>query len=92
MSIWYTFSNILLLICFLNLKRISCRKHIILLFSPQFTLSLLTGFFRSFVFSLMGFTGDSAGINPHAMQETQVQSLGREDPLAMEMATFQDSC
>ena len=35
MSIWYTFSNILLLNCFFNLKWISCRKHIILLFSPN---------------------------------------------------------
>ena len=25
--------------------------------------------------------------NPHAMQETQVQSLGQEDPLEEEMAT-----
>ena len=25
--------------------------------------------------------------NPHAMQETQVRSLGREDPLEKEMAT-----
>ena len=25
--------------------------------------------------------------NPHAMQETQIQSLGQEDPLEKEMAT-----
>ena len=30
--------------------------------------------------------------NPSAMQETQVQSLGREDPLEKGMATFQYSC
>ena len=27
-------------------------------------------------------------INPPAMQETQVQSLGQEDPLEKEMATY----
>ena len=39
----------------------------------------------------MGFTGDWAVMNPPAMQETQFQSLGQEDPLEMEMATFQYS-
>ena len=39
----------------------------------------------------MGFIGDSAVMNPPAMQETQFQSLGQEDPLEMEMATFQYS-
>ena len=29
----------------------------------------------------VGFPGDSAIKNPRAMQETQVQSLGQEDPL-----------
>jgi len=34
----------------------------------------------------MGFPGGSVIKNPSAMQETQVQSLGWEDPLAKEMA------
>ena len=33
-----------------------------------------------------GFPGGSAVKNPPAMQETWVQSLGREDPLEKEMA------
>ena len=40
----------------------------------------------------MGFTGDSVVMNPPAMKETQFQFLGQEDPLEMEMATFQYSC
>ena len=35
----------------------------------------------------MGFPGNSVVKNPPANQETQVQSLGREDPLDKEMAT-----
>ena len=35
----------------------------------------------------MGFPGGSAVENPLAMQETQVQFLGQEDPLEKEMAT-----
>ena len=35
----------------------------------------------------MIYTGGSEVKNPHAMQETQVRSLGREDPLEKEMAT-----
>ena len=35
----------------------------------------------------MGFPGDSAVKNLPAMQETQIQSLGWEDPLEKEMAT-----
>ena len=35
----------------------------------------------------MVFPGGSAVKNPPATQETQVQSLGREDPLEREMAT-----
>ena len=35
----------------------------------------------------MGFPGGSAVENPPAMQETQVQFLGQEDPLEKEMAT-----
>ena len=38
------------------------------------------------IFSL-DFPGDSAVKNPHAKQETQAPSLGREDPLEEEMAT-----
>ena len=34
-----------------------------------------------------GFPGGSAVKNPHAKQETQVPSLGREDPLEKEMVT-----
>ena len=34
-----------------------------------------------------GFPGGSVVKNPHAMQETQIQSLGQEDPLEKEMAT-----
>jgi len=34
----------------------------------------------------MGFPGGSAVKNPPAMQETQVQSLGRENPLEEGMA------
>ena len=33
------------------------------------------------------FPGDSAVKNPLTMQETQVQSLGQEDPLEEEMTT-----
>ena len=36
----------------------------------------------------MGFPGGSAVKNPPAMQETQVHSLGQEDPLKEEMATL----
>ena len=35
----------------------------------------------------MGFPGGSVVENPPAMQETQVQFLGQEDPLEKEMAT-----
>ena len=35
----------------------------------------------------MGFLGVAEVKNPPAMQETQVQSLGQEDPLEKEMAT-----
>ena len=35
----------------------------------------------------MGFPGGSVAKNLPAMQETQVQSLGREDPLEKGMAT-----
>ena len=35
----------------------------------------------------MGFPDGSVVKNPPAMQETQVQSLGQEDPLEKEMAT-----
>ena len=35
----------------------------------------------------MGFPGGSVVKNLPAMQETQVQSLGREDPLEKKMAT-----
>ena len=34
-----------------------------------------------------GFPGGSAVKNPHAKQETQVPSLGQEDPLEKEMVT-----
>ena len=34
-----------------------------------------------------GFSGDSVGKNPPAMQKTWVQSLGQEDPLEEGMAT-----
>ena len=36
----------------------------------------------------MGFPGGSVVKNLPAMQETQVQSLGWEDPLEKEMATY----
>ena len=36
----------------------------------------------------MGFPGGSVAKNLPAMQETQVQSLGREDPLEKGMATY----
>ena len=35
----------------------------------------------------LGFPGGSLVKNPPVMQETQVQSLGQEDPLEKEMAT-----
>ena len=35
----------------------------------------------------MGFLGGSEVKNPLVMQETQVRSLGQEDPLEKEMAT-----
>ena len=37
--------------------------------------------------TILGFPGGSVVKNLHAMQETQVPSLGREDPLEEEMAT-----
>ena len=37
--------------------------------------------------TLWGFPGGSAVKNPPAMQETQVRSLGQEDPLEQGMAT-----
>ena len=37
---------------------------------------------------MQGFPGDSVVKNPPAKQETQVQSLGGEDPLEKEMATY----
>ena len=43
---------------------------------------------KTFYFVLGGgFPGDSAVKNPLTMQETQVQSLGQEDPLEEGMAT-----
>ena len=36
---------------------------------------------------ILGFPGGSAVKNPPAMQELQVQSLGRDDPLEEGMAT-----
>ena len=36
---------------------------------------------------IMGFPGAAVVKNPPAMQEMQVQSLAREDPLEEEMAT-----
>ena len=35
----------------------------------------------------LGFPGDSVAKNPPAMQETQIQSLGWEDPLEKEVVT-----
>ena len=35
----------------------------------------------------MGFPSGSVVVNPPTMQDTQVQSLGEEDPLEKEMAT-----
>ena len=35
----------------------------------------------------LSFSGDSVVRKPPAMQETRVQSLGREDPLEKQMAT-----
>ena len=37
---------------------------------------------------IRGFPGGSPIKNPTAIQETQVQSLGQEDPLEEEMATY----
>ena len=39
----------------------------------------------------MGFPGGSVVENPPAMYETQVQSLGQEDPLEEGMATHSSS-
>ena len=39
-----------------------------------------------------GFPGGSVVKNPPAMKETQVQSLGQEDPLEKEMATHSSIC
>ena len=36
---------------------------------------------------MVGFPSDSDGKNPPAMQETQVRSLGQEDPLEKAMVT-----
>ena len=41
----------------------------------------------SLIYGYGGFPGSSAVKNPPAMQKTQVQSLGQEDPLEKEMAT-----
>ena len=38
-------------------------------------------------YDILGFPGDSVVKNPLTMQETQVQSLGQEDPLEEGMAT-----
>ena len=43
--------------------------------------------FSQLLFLLQGFPGSSMVKNPSAMHETQVQSLGQEDPLEKEMAT-----
>ena len=40
------------------------------------------------MFSKKDFPGDSALKNPLAMQETQVRSLGQEDPLEKEMTIY----
>ena len=36
----------------------------------------------------MGLPGGSVDKNPPAVQETQLRSLGQEDPLEKEMATY----
>ena len=40
-----------------------------------------------FTVCIWGFPSGSAGKNPPAVQETQVRSLGQEDPLEEDMAT-----
>ena len=37
---------------------------------------------------MLGFLGDSVGKNPPAMQKMRIRSLGWEDPLEKEMATY----
>ena len=49
--------------------------------------SLLVQSFSQFLHHWLGFPGGSLGKNPPAKQETQVWSLGKEDPLDKEMAT-----
>ena len=46
----------------------------------------LGGLTQIYVFSSMGFSGDSVVKNPHIMQETWVQFLVLEDALEKEMA------
>ena len=43
--------------------------------------------FNKFQVTVRGISGGSAVKNPPALQEMQVRSLGREDPLEKEMAT-----
>ena len=52
-----------------------------MLVHPVCTFFLLNGI------TLYGFPGGSVLKNPPEMQETQVRSLGQEDPLEKEMAT-----
>ena len=68
--------------------------------NPSFPTHSLSSFFPSYFLPLLllfliiiinsssgGFPGGSVVKNPPAMQKTQVQSLGWEDPLEDEMAT-----
>ena len=49
--------------------------------------SVLVPSFSQFLLHWLGFPGGSLGKNPPTKQETQVWSLGQEDPLEKEMAT-----
>ena len=49
--------------------------------------SIIALLFVRYFYNIRGFPGGSAVKNQPAMQETQVRSLGREDPLEKEMAT-----
>ena len=67
--------------CFGERGILSEKAYLSLSSAPAPSLFLLT-------VPLWGFPGSSVVKNPLAIQETQVQSLGREDPLQKEITTY----
>ena len=56
--------------------------------SPKTTISPENAYYLNVMARSAVFSGGSVAKNPPVMQETQVQSLGREDLLQKEMATY----